>query len=431
MNVFIFTILVMAKLFAIFGAIAAADDLQSQLQQALDQVVAGHLGTFPNLSLSFAWKDGSQEVAVASGVVLGRSATQEDTFLYGSGTKPVTASSVMSLIDQGLVKGDDKAYTILDPYFAEMGQPSMADIFGEGIKNATVLSLIRMSAGIRDFEDDYTFDQEVLSNGTKFWDNYPFDAMEFSVSDLNVKAGGFDGPLICPAGGNCTSYSSTSYDVAGLLLTAVLQSQSSWVDFDLGNVLFKGHRSEVPSMQFPTGGSKISDFLTVPGYSVDPSFSADPVTIYEQDASILGFTCGNMVSRPTDVARFWYRLFDEEHADLISKESQEEMKSTQTLTRGWAAGYLHYGAGIQDRQYGGRNTHLDVKGHEGATYAFLSASGYVSELKGSFSMVGNTDVGGLPITVACPMLEIVKRAVTGNATFSLGCRNVLDAEVVV
>lgn len=168
-----------------------------------------------------------------------------------------------------------------------------------------------MAAGIRDFEDDFSFDKEVLGNGERFWNNYPYDAMNFSASDINVKAGGGEGPLICPTGGNCTSYSSTSYDVAGVLLTAALEPKNQWYDFDLGTVLFKD-RSMVPSMHFPNGNSKIKETLTVPGYSIDPEFSPDPVTIYEQDASILGFTCGSMVAAPRDVARFWYWLLDSE-----------------------------------------------------------------------------------------------------------------------
>lgn len=411
----------------LLGAAAGADNITAQLQQTLDHIVSTHLAKYPNLTMSFAWKDASQEIAVASGVVLDRPATTEDTFLYGSGTKPLAAAAVMRLIDQGLVHADDKADAILDPYLARMGKPSMEEYFGEGIKNATVLSLVRMGAGVRDFEDDFSFDKWTLGNGSKWWGAYPYDAMDFSVSPRNVAKGGGEGPLICPAGGNCTAYASTSFLVAGLLLTAVLEPEKAWYDFDLGDAIFK-NRSKVPSMRFPpmgSGGSRVSDFLTVPGYSIDPEFSAAPVTIYDQDTSILGWTCGNMVARPTDVARFFYWALDEEGAEeepLVSSSSRAEMMRTQVLTKGWEAGRLRYGAGIQDRSYGNKTTYVSVKGHEGATFAFLSSSGYVPELNGSYSLIGNTDKGGLPIRGACPMLEVVKRAVTGDASVSLGCR---------
>lgn len=295
-----------------------------------------------------------------------------------------------------------------------------------------MLSLVRMGAGVRDFEDDFSFDKWTLGNGSKWWGAYPYDAMNFSVSPQNIAAGakhwgGGGGPLICPAGANCTAYASTSFLVAGLLLTAVLEPEKAWYDFDLGDAIFKD-RSKVPSMRFPpmgSGGSRTSDFLTVPGSSIDHEFSPAPVTIYDQDTSILGWTCGNMVAAPMDVARFFYWALDEEGAKvqpLVSASSRTEMMRTQMLTKGWEAGHLTYGAGIMDKCYGNKTTCVSVKGHEGATFAFLSSSGYVPELKGSYSLVANTDGGGLPIRGACPMLEAVKRAVTGNASVNLECR---------
>jgi len=419
---------------ALLGAAAGADDLAAQLQAALDQIVSSQLHQYPTLSMSFAWKDGRTEVAVASGEVLGRAATVDDTYLYGSGTKPVTAASIFRVIDQGLVKAEDKVHTILDPYLKRMGQPSTEEYFGKEFMNSSVLSLVRMSSGIRDFEDDFSFDKEVLADSDKFWRDYPYDAMNFSVSAKNIAAGGGSGPLICPTTGECSSYSSTGYDVAGLVLAALLEPEKPWYDFDLGSVLFPD-RSKVPSMKFPTGGEKISKSITVPGSSVSPQFSPEPITIYDQDASVLGFTCGNMAARPTDVARFFFWLLgsDVKEGHLISEASSAEMTRTQILTKGWAAGYLAYGAGIQDKFYGDylQKKALAVKGHEGDTYAFISTSGYVPELEGAFSFIANTDAGDLPLIGICPMLEIVKRFVTGNHSADLGCRAFPSEETLV
>lgn len=117
---------------------------------------------------------------------------------------------------------------------------------------------------------------------------------------------------------------------------------------------------------------------------------------------------------------------------MISRKNAAEMIRTHILDKGWAHGYLAYGAGVQDRYYGDYRTAagLAVKGHEGATYAFLSASGYVGELKGSFSVVGNTDSGNIPISAACPLLETVKRVLTGNASATIDCRS-YESEIVV
>lgn len=418
---------------------AAVGDLKAVLQQTLDDYLALQTPKFPNLTLSFAWKDASREVAVASGKVVDRDTTVQDTFLYGSGTKPMTAASVLSLVDSGRLAADDKVEDVLDPYLKAMGKPTMRQYFGDEIAAATVVDVLRMAAGIRDFEDDFSFDKWVLGNGSigKVMQDYPYDAMAFSVSDGNIKAGGGSGPLICETGGNCTAYSSTSYDVAGLILAAVLQPEKSWSDLDLGDVLFQSRRDLIPGAKFPTAARKLSEDLTVPGYSIDPQFSSEPVTIFEQDASILGFTCGNMVATPTDVARFFYWLLDpkgSQEQPLLSAESQKVMTTTSILTKGWLHGYLAYGAGIQDRAYGNRKKpeiQVAVKGHEGATYAFLSASGYAPELNGSFSVIGNTDVGNVPINAACHMLEAVKRVLTGNTTLSLECTDSPWATVLV
>lgn len=400
----------------------ALGDRTEQLQQRLDAVVEHYRFQYPNLTMSFAWKDAQSESAVASGSVLGREPTTEDTFLYGSGTKPITAAAIMRLIDQGKVKSDDKIHVYLDPYLKSQGKKSLTDYFGPGILKATVFELINMGAGIRDFEDDYSFDKWVLGNGSKWWD-YPYDSMDFSVSPLNIAAAAGDDLMICPAG-NCTAYSSTSYEVAGLLLTAVLQPESPWYDFDLGSAVFPD-RARVPTASFPpmgrSEGARLSDTLTVPGSSISSDWGA--ATLYEQDPSILGWTCGNMVSSPTDVARFFYwALADQGEGRLLSDKSREAMMNTTLLTKGWSAGHLHYGAGIMDLSYGYRGSRVYVKGHEGDTYAFLSSQGYVEELQGTYSLAMNIDTGSLQRIGMCYMLETVKQFATGNFSFSLNCK---------
>jgi len=374
-------------------------DLKATLQQQVQEVVSSYLQEFPDLALSVAYKSANHDVAVASGkpATINRDVTSEDTFLYGSGTKPFTATAILRLIDQGKVKSTDKVSSIVDPYLKAQGQKSLAGFFGETIGDATVLELIRMGAGIRDFEDDYTFDQWCLApgNSTKFWKDYPYQTMSWSASPPNTKGGG---PLYCNPG-QCTAYSSTSFEVAGLVLAAVLNPSEPWYSFDLGSGLFD-QRKDYPSMVFPPKGhaDKISTFLTVPGESVSSTWPK--TTIFEQDPSIFGWTCGNLVSSPKDVAKFFYNLLDSdvahaEAAPLISDSSRTEMTRMGTMSTGWNAGRLKYGAGLMTLNYHAGTGHYGdrtvVLGHEGDTYGFSSSQGYITSLKGAYSVASNVD----------------------------------------
>merc|ERR1711879_475527 len=202
-----------------------------------------------------------------------------------------------------------------------------AQIFGHSINEATVLDLIRMAAGIRDYEDSFVFDKQTLRKGSHFWD-IPYAAMNFSVSEANIQAGSKypgvgKGPLYC-APGTCTAYSSTSYQVAGLVLVAILQPEREWYDFDLGSVLF-GNNDEYASLSFPPKAhrpgviSNLSKYLTTPGSSIAPTWP--DAKIFEQNPSILGWTCGNMVASPQDIAKFFYNLLHSGAAHPLLSEN--------------------------------------------------------------------------------------------------------------
>ena len=57
----------------------------------------------PDLVLQLGFKNEAYDFGLASGLVGNRNATADDTFLYGSGTKPVTATAVLRLIEEGKV----------------------------------------------------------------------------------------------------------------------------------------------------------------------------------------------------------------------------------------------------------------------------------------------------------------------------------------
>jgi CubicO group peptidase (beta-lactamase class C family) len=413
---------------AVMLALGSAQDpaqTTHKLKIEMDQTIAHFVKKFPGLAISAAYTDVAHHIAVAQGTISDYSITTNDTFLYGSGTKPFTAAAVLRLIDSGKVKAADKASALIDPYLSRHGYGSMASILGKDIDDATVLDVIRMSAGIRDFEDNFDFDMwSLASANSSHFQDYPYQAMKWSASALNRKYGG---PLWCPPG-TCSAYSSTSYLVAGLVVAATLYPDLAWYDVDLGSALFT-EPSAYPSMSFPPKGNrsaaKMSQYLTVPGKSYGSQWGG--TEIFDQNPSIFGWTCGNMVATPRDVAKYFYNLLDSDApAPLVSQASRTEMTRFELLTKGWNSGRggLKYGAGMMELQYG-RTQKLAVLGHEGDTYGFMSAQGYIPSLKGAFSIVANMEnSNGAPLEdMACLLLQTINCAI-GSASpgCSLGCK---------
>jgi hypothetical protein len=257
-----------------------------------------------------------------------------------------------------------------------------------------------------------------------------YDAIDFSVSDANIQAGGGGDKMTCNPG-TCTAYSSTSYVMAGLLLASVLNPDGDWFEFDLAAAAFDDG-SMFPSMAFPPAGqhdADLSRYLTTPGSSIAPTWPT--TTIFNQNPSILGFTCGNMVATPRDVAAYFYHTLCPEGAradpiPLLSDAARDEMFRTEPLSKGWMAGRIEYGAGIMDLAYGSFSRHsqdfvVSVKGHEGDTYGFLSSSGYVPELQGTYSVASNVDESTPMEIMTCVFLQTLKQFKKGfNNTLKCG-----------
>merc|ERR1719387_1373777 len=77
----------------------------------------------------------------------------------------------MRLIDQGKVKGDDPVHIHIDPFLKKNNGTTLEELFGSNITKATVLDVIRMSAGIPDFEQG-SRDGDILKAGNKVWPVY-------------------------------------------------------------------------------------------------------------------------------------------------------------------------------------------------------------------------------------------------------------------
>ncbi|CAJ1386918.1 unnamed protein product [Effrenium voratum] len=399
--------------------VLASADLRDQFEELLRNWTQAAAGKGYAVAAQIGWSSASEHFTVAAGPagVGGRPATSKDTFLFGSGTKPLTAAAVLRLVEQGRIQATDSVAAIVDPYLRRHQEKTLAELFGAGVEAASVLDVIRMTAGFPDFEVG-DFDDRMLNAGG-------FQPVYANLRYAAAFQKNATGKALLCAPKSCSAYSSAGFEVAGLILAAVLEPQGSYSDMDLGEVL--PNRSRYSSFAFPPVTSptveveslRLFQNLSLPGYA---AMYGAPKEIFQQNPSILGWTCGNLVASAGDLARFWYDLMDQNSpSPVLGPAMRGEMLRMQPLTQGWAKG-APYGAGVMLNTVSPASP--DPKsfffGHGGITYGFASSSGYWAASSAGFSVVVNVDVGTVfTLTVACHMMQLA--AAWEHKESSLNC----------
>jgi len=116
--------------------------------------------------------------------------------------------------------------------------------------------------------------------------------------------------------GTHTAYSSSNFILAGFILLNHAETGTTWETFDMMEALGLDRTIYNHTYFVPKGAVK-DNGLTVPG----SSFAFGEAEIYDQDASIMGWTCGYATSSALDVARFYYDLLGPE-PKLVSEQSR-------------------------------------------------------------------------------------------------------------
>lgn len=441
MQIVLFSSTLFASLHFASASFPAATSLQPALQEMISELVRDVNAAFHlDVAMQVGWSSATETFAVGAGKVMGlqdkkRLVGANDTFLFGSGTKSVTAAAVMRLSESGIVQLGNPVRRYIDPYLSQRNGTTLEDLFGPAVASATVLDIIRMSAGIPDFElvdsvGPDPFDDMLLKHGDDIWPPYIFLRRAAEVPIPNTTghlycAPSQEGRLANP--GNCSLYSSTSFVAAGLLLASVVDPLGHWWDIDLAKLVL--HDPErFPSMSFPTAQGHLREHLSVPGKSASGSW--EKTTIFEQNPSMLGYTCGNMVGSARDVAQFFFDLLDPDSSvPIVNNQSRAEMSRFKNFTKGYGANTYQYGAGLflnwatmNSSQLGANLTPQSygyVMGHGGFTYGFASYQGYIPALRGALSVVVNTDFGTDQVDIAgiaqCRVAEIATKLLKGQA----------------
>jgi len=311
------------------------------------------------------------------------------------------------MVDAGKVKLDDKLSTYVNPFLKRNNGTTLEDLYGSEMADATVLNVLRMEAGIPDFESasgSSNIDSQALNSHGEVFPPYAW---------MRAAAGN----AVCTPG-SCSYYSSNSYEVAGLLLTALQNPNGDWTDLDFGKAIGGAY----PSMKLPGKEGQLKDTCSVAGFSM----RGGSTTLYTQNPSIMGWTCGGMNANTGDFAKFFYDLLDESSPNqLVSAASRKEMTRLKPLSTGHFK--VDYGAGLMDSaapQYNkpttkGPDDWSYIVGHIGETFAFHAVNGYMPKAKAAISIVTNTDAGFKTVdSAACKAAEIAAKVI-GGQTVSL------------
>ncbi|CAJ1430032.1 unnamed protein product [Effrenium voratum] len=262
-----------------------------------------------------------------------------------------------------------------------MNGTSMVGLFGAKASDVTVGHLLRMQSGLADF-DVPGFDDALLKKGSS-----AHSPMEF------LHAAASQSPAFLCDPGQCTSYTSRWAATAD---------------------------AKYQRCRFADQG-RLNSSLSVAGAA--GSF-LHRTQIFSQDASILGWTCGNLVAPASSAAEFFYDFLLAKR--IIPEAMVDKMKDFRPLNVGWAKGTIQYGTGLMIQQASWNASYppeLDswgsYVGHGGDTYGFLSESGVLSQFNASFSAIANQEYSGTFVknVMVCNMIKLAAKILLGQDVF--------------
>eukprot|EP00913_Durusdinium_trenchii_P018940 g17798.t1 len=350
----------------------------SQLQTAFQSLVDG-LSQKYGYAMQIAWRQVLMMIFLAW---MSKAVTAEDTFAFGSGTKPYTAVLLLKLASEGKIELDRPASEYVDGILKRMRNgTSMVGLFGADAAKVTVGHLLRMQSGLADF-DVSGFDDALLKQGGSV-----HSPLEF------LHAAAKQSPVFLCNPGQCTSYTSTNYVLAGFVALGAVAPTSDWTSLDQAQIFPQPASAKYQKCTFADTGS-LNKTLDIPGAA--GSFLRR-TQIYGQDASILGWTCGNLIAPAGSAAEFFYDLLIAKR--IVPSEMVAKMQEFAPLNVGWAKGMIQYGTGD--------------------TYGFLSESGVLSQFNASFSATANEEYLGpfVKNVMVCTMIRVAAKVLLDQDVF--------------
>ena len=408
-----------------FPATPPASRLPTELEAAVRPLLRKLSANNNDSAWSLAYKDADYEVALCAGPVKrsdngssARACSSDDTFAWGSITKPMTAVLLLQLAERGVLDLDAPVAPLVDPLLShwagsDANSSSLAALYGPNATAITSRQLLSHRSGLSEYD----------GRATRLYQNlHPGEDLDPLWVLRQARL------MYAPGSAALGEYSSTGYTLAGLVATAALRL-ARWDVLDQAAALV---RPGVPAgsfaaTRFPVHGrcsafetaTRRTGHTSVHGYENPRATSGLGAVDTSGLSCTQGWTCGNAVSTPREVARFFWLLLGPPRA-LLSPASLRQMMTWQPtqFRPSPSKGNFSYGLGLMDFnsmdwgfQYNG-----SLLGHNGLTYGFGAQSGYNRDYRFSLSFVNNVehwigpDAGpGVPNELYEAVVAVVRR----------------------
>ena len=291
-------------------AVAPPEPLAVALEKAVVPLLE-ELSTRGNESAwSFAYKDADLEVQFCAGPIKrGDSARKchgEDTFAWGSTTKPITAVMLLQLAESGLLDLDAPVAPLVDPLLRNLAAgdnaTSLVGLYGPLAAQMTTRMLLYHRSGLTEYDNKDT---------RKYQNTHPSVDLDplWVLKHANLS--------YTPGYGSGTrgEYSSTGYTLLGLVAAAA-QHLARWDLLNQLAPLTRASTTEFEETRFPVHGPCYG-FVTATGEAGGTTIHGYQSAGHTEGLGVVdtyglsctqGWTCGNMVTTPRNVARFFWRL---------------------------------------------------------------------------------------------------------------------------
>jgi len=324
-------------LLAVFGASCGSATFskqpQARMEAALDKLMSDN--NIPGAAVG-VWAPGKGTWVVAKGkadLKTGRAMVTADNFRIGSTTKPFTATVALQLVDEGLLRLDDK----LSLYKFPVAVPNAGGI--------TVRQLLNHTSGLYDYADAPAFDSVYTTDPLHPW-----------TTEELLKIGLSHAPYFAPGKG--WHYSNTNY----ILLGVIAQDLTNHTIADEVRSRIIG-KMGLKSTFYPSTPAMPAPYTR--GYIIThgPSPLGPPGTYDRtlQSPSVAGAS-GAMISTLDDLHSFALALG---RGDLVSQKSHKEQT---TFVPTGNQQFTGYGLGMM--QFG------DLVGHGGDINGYSSNTSY-------------------------------------------------------
>jgi D-alanyl-D-alanine carboxypeptidase len=375
------------------------DPFAPGLAAALQQVLEEYLRFSGDPGVAFAIHDGDRRwwssVAGLADVRKGEAVGPTSLFRVGSNTKPIVATWILQLVEEGSVDLDAPLTKYLPEY------PQWEKI--------TVRHLLGMQGGIPENVTDLAVLATVLTQPDHVW------------TPVEIMAAVKDKPLLFEPG-TAGAYSNSEFILLGMIGEKVTGRKAADELRDRFFVPLGMTSTRLETQGDPTDNlvhgymdlAVIAPLLGLP----DAMFIAIPQELYLEgtrtvDANTLmppslTWTAGAIVSRPDDLAEFHRAL---QTGKLIGPDLLEQMRAWHPITL--LGGTVDYGLGLMRYV----TSIGDVWGHGGLNFGFHVESFYQAELDIAFSHMHNF----LPAQTVAVTEEAMKAVLAGAETVLPAC----------